>query len=148
MTGNDKNNNDAPDFRDDAFRDDDLRARFTKLRREEEAQTPEFAFPSPGWAGRGRRWSAGKLIAGAVCLGMMLAAVFLLRLVPLRPDRELGQPVASLTDWRSPTDFLLETPGRELLRSVPAIGVWHDYTKASRPIQRQKHPQVRKQVSP
>ncbi len=134
MTGNDQD-----------FRDDDLRARFAELRREEEAQAPEFAFPSPGWAGQGRRWSAGKLIAVAACLVTIVAAVFLLRLVPPEPERKPGKPVASLTEWRAPTDFLLETPGRELLRTVPAIGVWHDYAKTSKP--RQK-PQVRKQVLP
>jgi hypothetical protein len=128
------------------FQDDDLRARFGELRREEEAQAPEFAFPSVGWAGQGRRWSAGKLIAGAVCLVTMVAAVFLLRLVPPKPEQKPGKPVASLTEWRSPTDFLLDTPGRELLRTVPTIGVWRDYNQASRP--GQKHPQVGKQVLP
>ena len=28
----------------------------------------------------------------------------------------------SLTDWHSPTDFLLTTPGSELLHAVPHIG--------------------------
>ena len=131
MTGNDQD-----------FRDDDLRARFAELRREEEAQAPEFAFPSPGWAGQGRRWSAGKLIAVAACLVTIVAAVFWLRLVPQGREREPGTHVASLTEWRAPTDSLLETPGRELLRTVPAIGVWRDYTTASRP--RQRHPQGEK----
>lgn len=135
MTGHDRD-----------FRHDDLRERFAALRREEEAQTPEFALPSPGWAGRSRRWYAGKLFAGAVCVATMVAAVFLLWLMPPKPEREPGKPFASLTEWKSPTDFLLETPGRELLRTVPAIGVWHDYNKASRPSQ--EHPQVRKQILP
>jgi len=144
MWGNDKNED--LDFCDNDFRDDDLRARFAELRREEEAQTPEFAFPSPSRAWQGRRWSAGKLIAGAVCLATIVAAVFLLRLVPTNPEQKPGKQVASVAEWRSPTDFLLETPGRELLRTVPAIGVWHEYPKTSKP--RQKHPQVRKQALP
>jgi hypothetical protein len=139
MTGNDNNG-------DRDFRDDDLRRRFAELRREEEAQAPEFAFPSPGWAGQGRSWSAGRLFAGAVCLVTMVAVVFLFWLIPPKAERESGKHVASLTEWRSSTDFLLETPGRELLRTVPTIGVWHDYNKASRP--RQEHLQVRKQILP
>src|SRR6476659_5864137 len=38
--------------------------------------------------------------------------------------------VASLAEWKAPTDFLLETPGRELLRTVPEIGEWRGYTVA------------------
>lgn len=127
------------------FRDDDLRARFAELRRGEEAQAPEFEFPSPGWAGHGRWRSGGKLIALAVCLVAVTAAVLWLRLVLSKPERN-GNPVVSITEWRPPTDFLLETPGRELLRTVPAIGVWHDHAKGS--TRRQTHPQVRKQDLP
>jgi len=137
MTGNNRD-----------FRDDDLRDRFAALRREEEAQAPQYAVLWPGGAGHGR-WPSqakAKLIAVAVCLVTMVAAVFLLRPVPQKLEREASRPVASLTEWRSPTDFLLETPGRELLRTVPAIGVWHNYTQALRP--RQKRPQVRKKVLP
>jgi hypothetical protein len=138
---NDRNNDD----RDDDSQDQDLRARFAELRREEELQAPQFVFPSPGSTWQVRRWSTGKRIAGAVCVVTLVAAAWLLRPAPHRPDRT-GQPVASLMEWRSPTDFLLETPGRELLRTVPSIGVWGDRASASRP--RQRHPQVRKQVSP
>lgn len=135
MTGN---NNDRD------FRDDDLRARFVELRREEEARAPEFAFPSSSGP-RHCRLPVGKLIAVAACLVTITAVAFWLPLIPSKPEPN-GKPVASLAEWRSPTDFLLETPGRELLRTVPAIGVWRDYTEASRP--RQKHPQVKKQVLP
>ena len=135
MTGNDRD-----------FRDDDLRDRFAALRREEEAQAPEFAVFSPGVAGHGRRRSRVKIMAVAACLVTVAAVVFWLRFVPQKAERAPGKPAVSLTEWRAPTDFLLETPGRELLRTVPAIGVWHDYSKASR--LRQKHPQVRKLVLP
>lgn len=128
------------------FRDDDLRGRFAALRREEEAQAPEFAVLPGGGPEHGRWRSVGKLVAVAVCLVTITAAALWLRLASQKLEREPGKPVASLTEWRSPTDFLLETPGRELLRTVPAIGVWHDYAKA--PGGRQEHPQVRKQVLP
>jgi len=150
MTSDDKANSGARGFRSDEirnkdFRDDDLRARFVELRRDEEAQAPGFAFPPPQWIGQSRRWSARRLIAGAVCAITLVAAVLWLRFVPSQRART-GQPVASLTEWRSPTDFLLETPGRELLRSVPSIGVWSDRTPASK--RRPNHPPVKKQVLP
>ena len=33
-----------------------------------------------------------------------------------------GRETALISQWRSPTDFLLRTPGDELLRSVPRVG--------------------------
>jgi hypothetical protein len=137
MTRNDQDNE-----RD--FRERELRARFAELRREEELRVPQFAFPPSRWAGQGRPWGTGRLIAGAACVAALVAAALLLRFVPSQPART-GQPVASLMEWKSPTDFLLETPGRELLRSVPAIGVWPGYTAVSKP--KQKQP-VTKQVRP
>jgi hypothetical protein len=131
---------------DRVFRDDDLRARFAALRREEEALAPEFALPLPG-AAQGRRRSLGKRIALAASLVTATAVVVLvLRFAPQEPHPEPDKPVASLTEWKAPTDFLLETPGGELLRTVPAIGVWHDYPQATKP--NQKHAPVRKQVLP
>jgi len=131
---------------DGVFRDDDLRARFAALRREEEALAPEFALPVPR-AAQDHRRSIGKRIAFAASLVTVTAVVVLvLRFAAQKAHPEPGKPVASLTEWKAPTDFLLETPGRELLRTVPAIGVRHDYTQATRP--NQKHPPVRKQVLP
>jgi hypothetical protein len=127
------------------FRDDDLRHRFAALRREEEAQAPQFAGSSLRGAGHGRSRSVRKFIAATVCLATMAAAVFLLR--PVAPKRQPTAPMpdVSLLAWRPHTDFLLQTPGRELLQSVPAIGALPDSSPASRP--RQKHSRVRKQVS-
>jgi hypothetical protein len=127
------------------FRDDDLGARFADLRSEEEALAPEFALPLPS-ASRGRRRSVGKRIAFAASLVTATAVVLVLRFAPQKAHPEPGRPVASLTEWKAPTDFLLETPGRELLRTVPAIGVWHDYTRATKP--NRKHPPVSKKVLP
>ena len=31
-------------------------------------------------------------------------------------------PMTSIEQWTAPTDFLLETPGRELVETVPRIG--------------------------
>ena len=142
-------NNDPRDFsaRDLRGRDaaeQDLRARFAALRAEEEAQAPPFALPSPDFAAQRSRWFAGRLVAAAVCLLAMAAAVFWLQPGPHKPKRR-GDPVASLAQWKSPTDFLLQTPGRELLETVPTIGAWRDYAKAPR---KPRRGQPRKKVLP
>lgn len=129
------------DFRNDDLRDDDLRARFAALRQEEAAQTPEFRVV-PRRADHSRRRSVGTFIAVAACLVAMVAGIFWLKVV--LPQRD-GNRVASITEWKAPTDFLLETPGRDLLRTVPAIGSWHDYTQVSKPGKEQL--QLRKQNS-
>ena len=124
------------------FGDDDLRDRFAALRREEEPQAPEFAALLPGMAGRSRRRD-GRRILGATALVIIAAAVILwLRPAPPATRQEPGRPAASLTQWRAPTDFLLETPGRDMLRTVPAIGVWQGYIEVPKP--GQKHTQVKK----
>jgi hypothetical protein len=133
-------------LRDDDLRDDDLRMRFAALRREEEMLAPAFELPRGDLAARGWRWSAGTLMAAAVCAITITVAVVLLRLVPAAPRGSNSSPVASLSQWRSPTDFLLETPGREMLRSVPAIGVWQEPGKVSRP--GKKRSQIRKRALP
>jgi hypothetical protein len=122
--------------------DRDLRARFAALRQEEEAQAPRFALPATRAV---RRRRTPGLIPVAECALAIAAAIFVLRFVALEPRRP-SAPVASLTEWRAPTDFLLETPGRELLRTVPALGGWSDSTQV--PTTRPKHPQVRKKVQP
>jgi hypothetical protein len=42
-----------------------------------------------------------------------------------RPKRRTaGIREISITEWRSPTDFLLRTPGEEILQVIPRIGEW------------------------
>jgi hypothetical protein len=143
-----KNNDDRDfsyhDFRDHGLDEEDLRAHFAELRREEEAQAPQFALPSPDFAAQRSPWFAGRLVAAAVCLLVMAAAVFWLQ--PSHKPERIGDSVASVAQWKSPTDFLLQTPGRELLQTVPTIGAWHDYTQVPTP--KQKRGQPRKQVLP
>jgi hypothetical protein len=103
--------------------DDMLRRRFAALRREEDQQAPEFATL---WRSRARaqRRQARWFAAAAWALIALLAFLWI-RSVQRRPD---DKTVASITEWKAPTDFLLETPGRELLRTVPEIGEWQAYT--------------------
>lgn len=102
--------------------DDMLRRRFAVLRREEEQHAPAFADlwkPRAGARRRKLRW-----LAATACALIALLAFLWIRSAQRRPE-EIA--VASITDWKAPTDFLLETPGRELLRTVPEIGQWRAY---------------------
>ena len=85
--------------------DDQLRNAFVELRRVEAARVPSFQLP-----GRRRRRPYTQF-AFAVVLLIVLAVV----MIPRHP------PQPSLSAWRAPTDFLLQTPGRELLQSVPDL---------------------------
>lgn len=96
-----------------------LRDRFAALRSEELKIAPEF---SSSWRGKPRvprrRWRG--LVVTACALVVLLAVLW------LKPERDRGRPSegASITEWKAPTDFLLQTPGREFLRTVPQFGAW------------------------
>ena len=106
-----------------SYSDDMLRRRFAVLRREEEQQAPEFGRLWQAGAGARRRQT--RWFAAAACTLVALLALLWIRSVQRRPD---DKTVASITEWKAPTDFLLETPGSELLRTVPEIGQWHFYS--------------------
>jgi hypothetical protein len=99
--------------------DTDLRDAFAALREADAAQAPPFRVPrAEGRAPRGHRlvpWLGGLLAAAG------LAAVLLPRARPL-PGPAPTPPAASLERWTAPTDFLLRTPGREILETVPRFG--------------------------
>jgi hypothetical protein len=102
--------------------DDMLRRRFAMLRREDEQQAPEFGRLWHGRADARRRQT--RWFMAAACVLVALALLWR-RSAQRHPD---DKTVASITEWKAPTDFLLETPGRELLRTVPEIGQWRVYT--------------------
>ena len=96
--------------------DDDLRRRFHQLRAEEARAIPRFRVAE-------RRTPRRLLLALSVSLLLM---TIVLIVVPDRPspttfsaaDRAV---VESIGGWRPPTDFLLQTPGDEMLTSTPVI---------------------------
>ena len=103
--------------------DRELRELFSRLKQEDRARVPSFRMPS---AREAPRWGPMARVAVA-------AAIVLIALVLLRPDRTPPTMTRQLVDlgtpgWQSPTDFLLITPGSELLRSVPAVGSPDDWT--------------------
>lgn len=97
--------------------DRELRDMFARLRQEDHAHVPPFQLPA---ARPISPWALPMKVAVA-------AAVILVAVVLAVPDSgQRGVPV-QLVDlgeaaWHSPTDFLLITPGRELLRTMPPIG--------------------------
>jgi hypothetical protein len=115
--------------------DNDLRRRFAALRRAEAPHAPDFErLLSRPVAPRPPRAAAR---AGLAALAAVLVAALGLTLYRSAP-RPVVPPAArepapaaaptpadlpSLARWRAPTDFLLATPGRELLYTLPRIGV-------------------------
>lgn len=119
--------------------DRNLELRFKELRAEDRARTPDFGpmlerarkattdvtpiSSHRGFMGnrRWRRWTAigGGLVAAA-------AAALLLVAPDSSSDQEFAELVnsyAANTVWNSPTDGLLDVPGREVLRTVPSIAM-------------------------
>jgi hypothetical protein len=97
--------------------DRELRERFAQLKQEDRSRVPSFRKPSAREAMRWRPVARVAVAAGIVLIAVVLA----------RPDRTPPTVARQIVDlgaaaWRSPTDFLLITPGSELLRSVPAVG--------------------------
>jgi hypothetical protein len=95
--------------------DRELRELFGRLKAEERDHVPPFRTPT-------RRAQPARVPRVAVA-----AAVILIALVHARPDRPPRNVSLRMVDlgaaaWRSPTDFLLVTPGSELMRTVPAVG--------------------------
>jgi hypothetical protein len=118
-----------------------LREQFARQRRAEEASAPRFE-EVIGLARRRRNpgiWRlamAASITLAAVTIAVTIAMTIAMKIaVPVMTARMRHQPqpptsqpptIAAanlkLADWRSPTDFLLDTPGRELLDTVPDIG--------------------------
>lgn len=104
--------------------DQDLRELFQAARREEASRVPAF---SRLWESAHKRRVSrkGRFVTRVLlpAAAVLLVAVFVL----LRSDRSPvheshGLAGPSITDWKAPTDFLMRTPARELLRALPEIG--------------------------
>ena len=84
-----------------------LREAFETLREQETASAPRF---DRMWRARAPRSFIPRLAFAAMLLITVAVLVF-------RPEK----PQPSITAWKAPTDFLLQTPGRELLQSIPEL---------------------------
>jgi hypothetical protein len=93
---------------------DDLRDAFHELRHEERRGVPPFRAQT--------RVSAPRYLRFAVVFAVLLlitATALLRRAAPERRPVNSG----SISTWKAPTDFLLQTPESKLLRTVPTFGV-------------------------
>jgi hypothetical protein len=84
-----------------------LRDAFGALRRQEAASAPRFD--------RMRRARAPRSLTPRLAFAAMV--LITVAVVVFRPEK----PQPSITAWKAPTDFLLQTPGRELLQSTPEL---------------------------
>ena len=110
----------------DQFDDDLLRRRFDELRRAESQSAPEFDDVLTRALARKRAPTLSNLRVLAAAAAVVLALG--LGWLALRPHRSAGPErdmtnVAALSQWRSPTDFLLQGPSDSLLRTIPKITI-------------------------
>lgn len=99
--------------------DSDLRELFSRLRQEEAEGAPAFAELRQALPARRRAPLRVGLLAAVALAGVVLAV----RLGLERPEpAPIPTDMLSVTTWKAPTDFLLATPGREVLSTVPRFG--------------------------
>jgi hypothetical protein len=97
----------------------ELRARFEELRAEDQRWMPRYR-PGPS-----RRLFAPRRLLAVAAVSFLLV-VALATLVTIRSRRTTFSDsdrvaVRSIAAWRPPTEFLLRTPGSEILTTTPAI---------------------------
>jgi hypothetical protein len=98
---------------------------FRHLRQTEERDAPPFdevweAARSRATESRSRRLYYR--VAAAAALLALLAVPALWRQRRRQAPEVTAAQIASISQWKSPTAFLIETPGQELLKTVPRIG--------------------------
>jgi type VI protein secretion system component VasF len=90
--------------------DDRLHDAFTELRRHESARAPRF---ERLWRERPPQRRRLPIASLAFVVLVLIAGAFVtFRHQPQRP---------TIAEWHAPTDFLLNTPGHELIHSVPDL---------------------------
>lgn len=145
--GRDDGSGPGPGEGPDAVLDSELRGRFAALRQQEAETDPGFAaLWRRAVAARGQGHSGGSrgrprrqrrlprvrrplpVALAAVAAAIALAALIMVTrpwvrtggLSPAAPSPAASAPL--ITAWRSPTDFLLRTPGEEILSTTPSFG--------------------------
>ncbi len=97
--------------------DSDLRTQFGRLREEDRSAAPPFqrtATTKAASSPHGHSWR----IAIAAIPVLAVAVLF-----SLRSHRSTDAVPRDITAWSSPTAFLLETPGKQILTHTPKLGV-------------------------
>ncbi len=95
----------------------DLRPRFQELRDEERRFAPRFRVAPPL-----RRLAPRRLITAAAALILLVLVVTIsVRSRKTTFSASDRAAVRSIAAWHPPTDFLLRTPGSEILLTTPVI---------------------------
>jgi hypothetical protein len=98
--------------------DSELRGRFAELRAGERNVIPPF---DPRLRAREYRVAWRPLAATAALLLLAIAASLTFRSHPTDFSESDRAGLRGMAEWRPPTDFLLRTPGNELLTTTPRI---------------------------
>ena len=93
--------------------DSGLRDRFQALKRHDRELAPEFARETQP---RGA-WVLNYRFASAALVMILIAGFAVTRFLHQRAPSEIS--IAQISNWHSPTDSLLETPGNQLLQTLP-----------------------------
>lgn len=122
--------------------DSTLQEHFASLRRAEEASTPGFEAVCSLPRRRRNRGSWGLAMAASGALAAVAVALTVTRYPHQSPTIGAATEAAApmLADWHSPTDFLLDAPGRELLHTIPDIGRYPSMQLGSHPPTRTNNP--------
>jgi hypothetical protein len=94
----------------------DLHERFAQLRNEERLGVPPFHVEPRRQKHVGWRW-----IAATAVLLLAVVMSIVIRSGPTRFSDSDRAAVRSVAGWHPPTDFLLRTPGSEILVTTPRI---------------------------
>jgi hypothetical protein len=103
--------------------DDRIERALSEQRRHDEGLAPDFRSLLARPARRASRGPAGRRLALAALLVALGVALWSRSRPPAPPPSgPASMATGSLTTWRAPTDFLLETPGSRLWSSPPVFG--------------------------
>ena len=103
-------------------RDRPLHELFGALRGEAAAGAPEFHDALTGAVRRRERIRrARRRVAGITAAVAATALALIILAWPITGGKRVALVDLATTRWEAPTDFLLRTPGAELLRTVPTF---------------------------
>lgn len=102
--------------------DPEIRQHFNAARERRESLAPSFheILERPRRNERPASFHRVRLLVTAFVVFAVLISAYLVWYEKPVP-RPLEAELSALTEWHSPTDFLLKTPGGELLEGTPAI---------------------------
>lgn len=105
----------------------DLREMFSALKEEDRQLGASFRTVFGRSRLRRRETSRKWVAAASLAAAGAVIVVTLVNTINRASPKPWMHPSLSATSWRAPTDFLLETPGRDLLGGIPSLGFPTDW---------------------